>query len=230
MYLSQCRSHGAQLGWIVNKRMYKALLPDKTIVPIIGLLGGVGAGKTTVAHAFAALGCDVVSADEINHVLLTRNDVIIHLRKTFGDDILTSDGMIDRSRLGDIVFNDEAKRSLLNTYLHPMICEQERKQISSAQKKVDCKAIILDIPLLLEVGHEKWCNTLIFIDVTEKLRHHRLLKRDRWSIQKIKNVENSQISLDKKQKMSEHTLCNSSGLLELGSQVEEKLSQIIKQF
>jgi dephospho-CoA kinase len=219
-----------QRGWIVNKLMCKDLLPDKTIVPIIGLLGGVGAGKTTVARAFAARGCAVISADEINHNLLAQDDVIAHLKETFGDDIITIDGKIDRPRLGDIVFSDDAKRIILNDYLHPIICQQALEQIGIAQGNKDCKAIILDIPLLLEVGHEKWCNTLIYIEVTEEIRHQRLLQRSGWNIQKIKNIENSQFTLDKKEKLSDHNLCNSFGLPELGSQVDKKLSLIIKQF
>ena len=205
------------------------LAPKKSNTPIVGLLGGPGSGKSTVARTFEHLGCVVVLADAINHQLLATSEVIDHLKSKFGARVMCDDGAINRSKLGDIVFNDPEQRAWLNDYLHPQIALIELAQIEKAQRDPLCKAIILDIPLLLEVGHDKWCNSLVFIEVTTEIRHERLLKRTSWTVQKIKNIEKTQIALDTKRKISDHIISNSADLEVLGSQVEEILSLIIKQ-
>ena len=89
--------------------------------PIIGILGGIGSGKSTVAGQFAKLGCKVIDADAIAHELLERTDVIQKVKASFGQAILNSEGKIDRSKLGKIVFGDPAKISILNEIIHPLV-------------------------------------------------------------------------------------------------------------
>ena len=89
--------------------------------PVIGILGGIGSGKSTVAAEFAKLGCKVIDADEIAHELLNEPSVKEKLLDIFGQDILDSSDKIDRKKLAEIVFTDKKKIASLNSIIHPLV-------------------------------------------------------------------------------------------------------------
>ena len=123
--------------------------------PIIGILGGIASGKSSVAAAFVKLGCAVIDADDIAHDLLNDSGVKSQVINEFGTDILDSSGQVDRSRLAEIVFADEDRLSMLNEILHPLIMKRAEQLIGQYEKIENIKAIVLDAPLLVEVGWDK---------------------------------------------------------------------------
>ena len=196
--------------------------------PIIGLLGAVGSGKTTVALEFGRVGCGVISADQLNHEILARPEIIEELRELFGERIIGPEGGIDREVLGDIVFSDEKELKKLTNLLHPKIKQLEKELIKVYEGKSEIKAVVLDIPLLLEVGEAKKCDFLVFVDSQESLRVERLGQKRGWGQEKIKKIENLQIGLDKKAKISEYNVCNNSSIPEIAKQVAEVFSSILE--
>jgi len=111
--------------------------------PIIGILGGVCSGKSTVAAEFAKLGCIVIDADKIAHELLERNDIREKIVAFFGEAILGSAGKIDHRKLADIVFADASKLSSLNEIIHPLVLEQAEELIRQYNRQNQVKVIVL---------------------------------------------------------------------------------------
>jgi dephospho-CoA kinase len=194
--------------------------------PIIGILGGISSGKSTVAAEFAKLGCAVIDADAIAHQLLDKKSITKKIIQLFGESIIDSDGKISRRALADIVFADEDKLLLLNEILHPLVLRQTRKLIKTFNNRQKIKAIVLDMPLLAEVGWTNLCNRIIFVKSNKNLRITRAIK---MGIPKdnIKKREKFQISLDKKQMLADNMVENNSDFSALVSQVDNIFIDII---
>jgi dephospho-CoA kinase len=195
--------------------------------PIIGILGGVGSGKSTVAAEFAKLGCKIIDADKIAHQLLERKDVKGEVVSVFGGDILDSSGNIDRKKLGDIVFADGGKLSALSKIIHPFVLARAEQLIEQYNRENQARAIVLDMPLLVEVGWAQRCDRLIFVDCRRELRFDRAKKIGIISENQHKIRENFQISLDSKAAIADNTVDNNSGFSGLAKQIADIFSHIV---
>lgn len=195
--------------------------------PIIGILGGVGSGKSTVAAEFAKLGCAVIDADEIAHKLLDKSIVKKKVVACFGKAILNPAGKISRKKLANIVFADADKLSLLNKIIHPLVLKRVGKLKSEANRRKQVKAIVLDMPLLVEVGWAKQCDKLIFVKCKRQIRVKRAKKAGIFDLRELKIRENFQISLDKKKSITDNTIDNNSGFSVLARQVTDIFSGIM---
>jgi len=195
--------------------------------PIIGILGGVASGKSTVAAEFAKLGCKVIDADKIAHELLEGKDVKDNVVSVFGKAILDTAGKIDRTKLGDIVFANGGKLSSLNRILHPLVLARAEQLIERYNRENQVKAIVLDMPLLVEVGWARRCDKLIFVGCKRKLRVDRAKKVGIMIKNQLKILENFQISLDSKAAIADNTVDNNSDFSGLAKQVADIFSQIV---
>jgi dephospho-CoA kinase len=195
--------------------------------PIIGILGGVGSGKSAVAAEFAKLGCAVIDADKIAHNLLNRQDLRKKVVARFGRGILDSRGKISRRKLAGIAFAGARNLTALNKIIHPLVLQQVRELIKKAKGQKKVRAIVLDMPLLMEVGWEKRCDRLIFVKCKQKIRAKRAKKMGILDKGELKNRENFQISLDKKEGIADNTIDNNSGFSALARQVTDIFSGIM---
>ncbi len=195
--------------------------------PIIGILGGIGSGKSTVAAEFAKLGCKVVDADKIAHELLDKSNVREEIVGSFGKAILEPSGKIDHKKLADIVFCDGEKLSTLNKILHRLVLEQAEELIKQYNSQNQVKAIVLDMPLLVEVGWAKKCDNLIFVDCERQIRAARAKKVGFFDENQLKIRENFQISLDNKSSVADNSIDNNSDFSTLVRQVTEIFSDIV---
>jgi len=198
--------------------------------PIIGILGGICSGKSTVAGEFAKLGCKVIDADIIAHKLLDRKDIRERVVGLFGRAILNSEEKIDSEKLADIVFSDADKLSSLNKIIHPFVLERAEELIEKYNGQSQVKAIVLDMPLLVEVGWDKRCDKLIFVDCERQLRLNRAKKKGIFDENQLKIRENSQISLDKKVAIADNCIDNNSSLAALARQVADFFSCIMNKW
>ena len=194
--------------------------------PIIGILGGVGSGKSTVAAEFAKLGCEVIDADKIAHELLDKPLVKNKMVASFGKVILDSAGKIDHKKLANIVFADADKLSALNKIIHPLVLKRAEELIKQGNRQNQVKAIVLDMPLLVEVGWAKRCDKLIFVECKQQLRVERIKKMGIFSKNQLKIRENFQISLDNKKSIADNIIDNNSGFSALAGQVTDIFSGI----
>jgi len=195
--------------------------------PIIGILGGVASGKSTVAAEFAKLGCKVIDADKIVHELLQKTVVKDKITGLFGQAILDSAGKIDHRKLAEVVFTDADKLSSLNKIIHPFVLERVEEFIELYNRQGGIKAIVLDMPLLAEVGWAERCDRLIFVDCKPKLRIERAKKMRGLDENQIKIRENFQISLDNKAALADNAINNNSDFQALVRQVFDVFSYIV---
>jgi dephospho-CoA kinase len=196
--------------------------------PIIGILGGICSGKSTVAAEFGKLGCAVIDADTMAKQLLDSPTIQPKIVSLFGKDILNSMGKIDRQELARIVFADPSKLAVLTAIIHPPVLEETERLIKKYMADRDILAIVLDMPLLAEVGWEKRCNSLVFVDCNPEIRLKRAENRGIKDENQLKVRENFQISLDKKRQISDYSVYNNFDLSELAQQVSSIFNCIMK--
>lgn len=194
---------------------------------IIGIVGGIGAGKSSVAAAFAGLGCGLVDADAIVHELLRDDGIRRQLGEAFGDGIFDSDGFVDRERLALEVFEDIERVKRINEIIHPAVFSRCEELIFSYNQKKDVSAIVLDMPLLVEIGWEKRCDIVVFVACNAENRELRAAKRGLGGGKYLKKREKFQISLDKKEDMAHYIVDNNSDESAIADQVERIFSIII---
>lgn len=195
--------------------------------PIIGILGGPASGKSSVAAELAKLGCGLIDADKIAHELLDGQNVKEEVINSFGRAVLDHTGKINRRKLADIVFADGDKLSTLNRIVHPLVLVRAERLIEQYNRQQQVRAIVLDMPLLVEVGWDKRCDRLIFVDCKPQIRLKRAKKMGVLGENQLKIRENFQISLDKKVAIADNTVDNNSGFSALAKQVADIFSYIV---
>ena len=194
--------------------------------PIIGILGGIGSGKSTVAACFAELGCVVIDADAIAHEILDEADISAKLIDRWGTEVLDSKGVVKRDKVAEHVFDSEEELDFLNAIVHPRVLERVETMIDTYQSDSDISGIVLDMPLLMEVGWEKKCYFLIFVNCSEEKRWERIAKNPKIDIEQLKKRENFQISLDKKKEKAHYVVSNNSDKSDMAEQIAQIFSSI----
>ncbi|OGT38868.1 MAG: dephospho-CoA kinase [Gammaproteobacteria bacterium RIFCSPHIGHO2_12_FULL_38_14] len=192
---------------------------------IIGLTGGIGSGKSTVAHLFAAKNVPIIDADIIARELTQKNEpafleIVLHFNK----DILHEDGNLDRIKLRNIIFNQPKERLWLENLLHPLIQNEIVKQI----KKISAPYCIVVIPLLLEVEPYEFIDRVLVIDTLEHLQIKRVRERNQMKESQIQAIMDSQVTRDYRRSKA-HDLINNDGVLsDLIPQVDLLHEQYLK--
>lgn len=174
-------------------------------VKCIGLTGGIGSGKTTVATLFEKLGVPIIDADEIAHRITKQNgsayqEVIAH----FGNGIVNPDKSIDRKKLRELIFQNPTEKKWLEDCLHPLIRQTMRDDI----QKVKSHYCICVIPLLAESTEIDFIDRVLVIDTPSKLQLERAQKRDGATAESIQAIMNSQANRDVRLKIADDVLVN----------------------
>ena len=158
---------------------------------IVGLTGGIGSGKTTIANEFSELGIELVDADIIAREVVEQGTTgLSQIISHYGMDILDSSGKLDRTKLRSKVFDDEQERQWLNNLLHPLI----RKQMLAAVKNANSPYVIMVVPLLFENGLDSLVNTTLVVDIPPHEQVARTAKRDGVNSTQVEKIINRQIS------------------------------------
>ena len=141
----------------------------------VGLTGGIGSGKSTVAEMFARRGAVVIDADAIARELVEPGQLTLHeLVDAFGENIIAADGSLKRSELARIAFDDPSATERLNAIMHPLIrAETQRRLIKAA----DADVVLYDMPLLFETHQEDLVDVVVVVDVPEALQVKRAVRR-----------------------------------------------------
>ena len=194
---------------------------------IIGILGAPCSGKTTIAAQFARLACAVIDADKIAHELLETAKVKKKVQNEFGKGVFNAQGQIDRQKLSEQVFKNNDNVDKINKIIHPLVLTRCENLIADYNDQTKIKAIVLDIPLLAEVGWQKKCDKLIFVDCNDHIRTQRMAQKEGFYKKEQKKREKFQISLDKKQKIADYTISNNSDMPAAAEQVARLFTSII---
>lgn len=194
--------------------------------PIIGIAGAIGSGKSTVAAEFARLGCALIDADKLVHEVLDDENTIKQLTGAFGEGIVGTDGQIDRKKLAQTAFKSAVQVKKLNGIVHPPVIKMCEKLILAYKARKNVPAIVLDMPLLVEIGWEKQCDIVVFVACNAKNRLKRAGQMDLETKNNLKKREKFQISLDKKANIADYIVDNNSGESAIAEQIERIFSII----
>jgi len=200
----------------------------KTNNPIIGLLGGVGSGKSSVARILESLGATVVDADRITGECLDDPKVRQKIESSFGKQVIGDSGSVNRKVLADLVFTDERNRQELHTIIHPEIRERMREQIDRVRSLDRSVWIVIDAPLLFESPFKAECDLLIMVQVPLETRVERVKAERGWSGEELERRESTQTSLEEKARAAHVVVDNSGSLEDLEKRVEELFIRLNK--
>jgi dephospho-CoA kinase len=195
--------------------------------PIIGIAGGIGAGKSAVASIFAELGAAVVDADRINHEELDSPEVVSALRQWWGSGVVRADGRADRNAIRAIVRENHQELRRLEGLVHPRIARRSNAMIEAFLADPAVRAVVWDAPLLFEVGLAERCDSIVYVDADPSVRLDRLRRTRSWSGEDLQRMEDSQNPLDLKKERADHIVENNSDRESLRRQVERVFSQIL---
>ena len=197
---------------------------------IVGLTGGIGSGKSVVAEMFRQRSARIISADSIAKDLVQFGEQAWkEIVSFFGDRILLENGEIDRVFLGKIVFNDFAKRKVLESILHPKIFDEEKRIYEQMIEEDPGVLVILEAALLIESGNSKNMDrvALVICNKTERIR--RLIERDGLTRSEIEKRLEAQMEIDDKIKYADYVLSNEGTMADLEANVEVLYSKLKKQ-
>ncbi|MCL1091684.1 dephospho-CoA kinase [Shewanella profunda] len=162
---------------------------------VVGLTGGIGSGKTTVANLFAAEGISLIDADIVAREVVAKGSKGLKaIVEHFGTEMLAPEGDLDRAKLRERIFNQSAEREWLNQLLHPMIRQEMLEQVKNANSPY----VIMVVPLLFENGLDRLVNRTLVVDISPELQIARTVSRDQVDATQVNNIINSQCSRSEK--------------------------------
>ncbi len=185
--------------------------PRRRHFVVIGLAGGIGSGKSTVAGIFKRLGAVIIDADEIAHRVLGLPEIIAAVVDEFGPSVLEG-GAISRPALAAVVFDSRERAGRLNAIVHPKVIEECLRIIAESRSDPECLGVVLDAPLLFEAGLEKLCDSVVFVDARDDVRRKRLASSRGWTREELSRRENLQDSLISKRKRADYIIDNNDSL------------------
>ncbi len=177
---------------------------------VIGLTGGIATGKSTVSAIFKKAGAVIIDADRIARDVVKKGlPAYREIIDTFGDKVLAPNGEIDRTVLGDIIFNDPQQKQLLNRIVHPYVSTETDLQLKQIEKNHPNTIVILDIPLLIEAQMHEDLSDVIVVYVPEHTQIERLMQRDGISKADALARVRSQMPIEEKKDLATIVIDNS---------------------
>lgn len=195
-------------------------------VPVVGLIGGIGSGKSLAAAAMAARGATVLDADAIGHTLLDQRPARDEVVARFGDDILDPEApeggprRVDRKALGRVVFAEPTSLKALERILHPRMRKTFEKAINRVSRRQEAPMVVLDAAILLEAGWDDLCDSVVFVESPPAARLARVAASRGWSSEQLTSREQAQLPLDRKRERADHVLPNDSTPEALEARIE----------
>ena len=193
-------------------------------LPIIGVTGGIGSGKSLVANILKENGCVVADADENTKVVLHRKEVQQQLVEWWGAKVLDDNGNVDRAFVASIVFNEENELNKLESLIHPLVRKLQEETFNNAPK--DAIGLVIDAPLLMESGLDTLCDVIIFVDSPFETRLKRVVEHRSWNEEQLRKRGASQIGLDTKRSSADHIIINDGDIAHIEQQTRSVLSLI----
>jgi len=184
----------------------------------VGLTGGIASGKSTVAELFAEYGVPIIDTDLIaREVVEPGQPALDEIRQAFGDDVIASDGSLDRAHMRKLIFSDEELRDRLEGILHPRIRAATIAQASTAGGSYQ----LIVVPLLAESPLQAAMDRILVVDCAEETQLQRLLRRDTESVEQAQRILAAQASREARLAIADDVINNDAGLDELRAQVAE---------
>ncbi|MCC6465070.1 MAG: dephospho-CoA kinase [Planctomycetes bacterium] len=197
--------------------------------PVFGLVGGVAAGKSTVARAFEKRGAVVIDSDATGHEVLRDPQVKAELVQAFGPQVIGPDGEVDRGKVGQAVFGDAAKLQVLNGITHPRIRDRSEALRLAAMADPKVTAVVLDVSLLLEVKfYDDKYDVLVYIDTPWAVREQRSRMQRGWPQGEVARRQAHQVPLEEKRRLADEVIDNNGSEAHTDAQVETIWRKYVK--
>lgn len=188
---------------------------------VIGLTGGIASGKSTISEMLRELGAAVIDADLVSRDVVSQgSNAYNRIIESFGEDILLSDGEINRKKLGNIVFSDEEKLKLLNEITHPEIIENVNATIEALRKQQK-KVVVVDAAILIEMGLNKHVDCVWLVLANRETQLKRVMERDKLSNEDAWNRINAQMSNEERLKYADAIIDTTLPVGEVRNRVKE---------
>lgn len=194
---------------------------------VIGLTGGTGSGKSTVAAYLKEKGCHIIDADKISRELTAKGgEALGAIMSAFGQDVFFEDGSLDRKKLGTIVFNDTQKLKILEGIITRKVIELTLQRIAKLKVQGNESIVVLDAPLLFECGMNDCTDENWLVICEQEQRVNRLMKRDGMERQSIFDRMANQLRDDEKIILADYIIDNSGTLEELYRQIDSLIERV----
>ena len=193
---------------------------------IIGVTGGVGAGKSTVLNYLETrYGAKLILADLVGHeVMEPGQEAYGQVVKAFGPEVVSADGTIDRKVLGDIVFADEKKRMILNRIIHPAVRQEILHRLKAAELEHLTYAVV-EAALFLEENYDAFCDETWYIYTDEKIRRQRLKESRGYSDERVDQIFRSQKTHEEFQERCQFMIDNNGSEEETFRQIDRRMKE-----
>jgi dephospho-CoA kinase len=194
---------------------------------VIGLTGGIGTGKSTVARMLAQLGAAILDADAIGKSVVEEDPEVLHeLQQEFGQDIVDDDGRLKRQELGHRIFGDLQKVERLNRIVHPHLIARLKQEEEKALRS-GAPLVVVDAALIYEADLEEHFSHIVVVTASLPQRLERVRKRDEFTDEQIMQRIQSQIPIEEKEKHADTVLRNDGSVEELEKSVHELFQRLV---
>jgi dephospho-CoA kinase len=184
----------------------------------IGLTGGIGCGKSTVARVFTQFNVPVIDADDIAHQLVAVGQPALELiEQAFGEQCLNADGSLNRNVIRELVFNEPSQKQKLEAIVHPLVYQTIETQIAL----LNTPYCLLSIPLLFETHKADFVDRVLVVDCTVEKQIERVVERDHLPIERVQSIINTQVSRAFRITHADDVIDNTKNATELAQQVEK---------
>ncbi len=183
---------------------------------IVGLTGGIASGKSSAGKILAELGAKIVDSDILARVVVEPGRPALEaIVERFGDGVITDDGILDREKLRDVVFNDRKALNDLNAIVHPEVFREIQREIDDYRNSKPKGPLVLDIPLLYESGADAIVDVVVVVYVDRETQIERLMARDGFSREDAENRVDKQMDLEEKKRRADFVIDNSGSFDDL---------------
>lgn len=193
---------------------------------VIGITGGFGTGKSTVAKLFGQLGAVVLDADALSREAVKPKKLAWRrIVKRFGAKVLNADGTLNRRKLAAIVFKSATLRRRLEAIIHPQVLEALKRSVRQCRRKRGLAAVVLDVPLLIEANAAGLADVLVVVTAPRKVQNLRLKKKYGWTQEEMKSRISAQMDLSAKAALADYVIDNGSSVGNTRKQVKKIWNQ-----
>ena len=188
---------------------------------VIGLTGGIGSGKSEVSRMLKEFGAEIIDADRVGHeAYLPSTETYDKVVAEFGDDILQTDGAIDRKKLGARIFAEPEARERLNAIVHPRMYAMVEERIQRLREQ-SATAVVLDAAILIEAGWDSLVDEVWVVAAPEEMVVQRIGQRNGLPAEQVRQRIRAQITSEERARHAAVVIDNNEGLDELSAQVHE---------
>jgi dephospho-CoA kinase len=193
------------------------------MIPTLGIVGGIGSGKSLVANCMQKFGGHLINADLLGHEALVKPDIRASLVERWGRGILNAEGNPDRKNIGRIVFADPVELRALESLVFPYIEKRILDEIEHARTLPGVEFIILDAAIMIETGWHRHCDKIVFVEAARETRLKRLQEKRGWTEKELHRREQAQMPLEEKKRHADAVIVNDAEPDKVVSQVQDLL-------